>query len=80
MGKTLIITFAILAIILWIWAVFDITKSRFKNSIMKIVWLLIVLFFPVFGSIFYFQLRKKFVTKKNRDFQPNFNRAELTHN
>ncbi|MDX6748108.1 PLD nuclease N-terminal domain-containing protein [Polaribacter sp. PL03] len=77
METTLIIGFVILTIILWFWAIMDITRSRFKNRNMNTIWLLAVLFFPVLGSIFYFQLRKKFVTKEKRKFQPNFNRAEL---
>ncbi|MBG7630949.1 MAG: PLDc_N domain-containing protein [Bacteroidetes bacterium] len=43
---------------------------------MNIVWLLAILFFPVLGSIFYFQLRRK----GRRKFQPNFNRTESKHN
>ena len=77
MEATLIIGFVILTIILWFWAIMDITRSRFKNRNMNILWLLAVLFFPVLGSIFYFQLRKKFVTKEKRKFQPNFNSTEL---
>ncbi|NRR93565.1 PLDc_N domain-containing protein [Winogradskyella undariae] len=79
METTLIIGFVILTIILWFWAIMDITRSRFKNPTMNTIWLLAVLFFPVLGSIFYFQLRKKYVTKESRKFQPNFNRTELKH-
>ncbi|WP_040279749.1 PLDc N-terminal domain-containing protein [Psychroserpens damuponensis] len=77
METTLIIGFVILTVILWTWAILDIIKSKFKSPTMNIIWLLGVLFFPVLGSIFYFQLRKKFVTKEKRKFQPNFNRTEL---
>jgi Flp pilus assembly protein protease CpaA len=77
MEATLIIGFVILTIILWFWAIMDITRSRFNNRNMNTIWLLAVLFFPVLGSIFYFQLRKKCVTKEKRKFQPNFNRTEL---
>jgi len=77
MEKTLIIGFIFLTIALWFWAIIDITKSRFKNQKMNTIWLLAVLFFPVLGSIFYFQLRKKFISKEPRKFQPNFNRTEL---
>ena len=77
METTLIIGFVILTIILWFSAIIDITRSRFKNPNMNTIWFLAVLFFPVLGSIFYFQLRKKFVTKEPRKFQPNFNRTEL---
>jgi len=77
METTLIIGFVILTIALWFWAIIDITSSRFKKPNMNTIWLLAVLFFPVLGSIFYFQLRKKFVMKEKRKFQPNFNRTEL---
>ncbi|WP_338731387.1 PLD nuclease N-terminal domain-containing protein [Mangrovimonas cancribranchiae] len=77
METTLILGFVILTIILWFWAIIDITRSRFKSPNMNTIWLLAVLFFPVLGSVFYFQLRKKFVTKEPRKFQPNFNRTEL---
>jgi len=79
METTLIIGFIILTIILWIWAIIDITRSRFKNQKMNTIWLLAVLFFPVLGSILYFQLRKNYVTKESRKFQPNFNKTELKH-
>jgi hypothetical protein len=77
MEATLIIGFVILTIILWFWAIMDITRSRFKKPNMNTIWLLSVLFFPVLGSILYFQLRKKYVTKEPRKFQPNFNKTEL---
>ncbi len=79
METTFILIFIILTTILWFWAIIDIIKSIFKNPTMNTVWLLIVLFFPVLGSIFYFQLRKKLINKEPRKFQPNFNRTELQH-
>jgi len=76
MEAALIIGFLISTIILWFWAILDIIRSRFKNRYMNTIWLLAVLFFPVLGSIFYFQLKKKFVTKEKRKFEPNFNKTE----
>jgi hypothetical protein len=75
MEAPLISGLVILTIVLWFWALIDITRSRFKNPTMNIVWLLAVLFFPVLGSIFYFQLRRKFISKESRKFQPNFIRT-----
>ena len=75
MYKALIIGFIILTIALWFWAILDISRSRFKNPTMRMVWLLAILFLPVLGSIFYFQLRRKFVVKEPRKFQPNSNKA-----
>ena len=77
METALMIAFVILTIVLWVWAIIDITRSRFKKPNMNTIWLLAVLFFPVLGSILYFQFKRKFVTKKPRKFQPNFNRTEL---
>lgn len=70
---TLMIVFVILTLILWFWAISDITRSRFKKSNMNIIWYLVVLSLPVLGSIVYFQLRKKYVPNESRKFQPNFN-------
>lgn len=71
----LIMTLLVLTLILWFWAIIDITRSRFKSQTMNTVWLLLVLFFPLIGSILYFQLKRKLTTKKPRKFNPNFNKA-----
>jgi len=70
--KIVLISFIILTAILWCWAVFDLVKSRFKNPIHKALGLLMILFFPVLGSILYFQLKEGFVQKKRREFNPDF--------
>ncbi len=75
METTIIISFIILSMFLWFWAIIDISKSRFKNPTMNTVWYLIVLFSPVIGAIIYFQFRKNYVIKGARKFQPNFNRV-----
>lgn len=77
METIMIIGFIFLSIALWFWAIIDISRSRFKNPIMNTMWLLTVLFFPILGSILYFQFKEKFVSKEKRKFQPNFNRMEL---
>ncbi|MBF8150276.1 PLDc N-terminal domain-containing protein [Winogradskyella sp. F6397] len=74
MGLILMITLISIAILFWFWAISDITRSRFKNPYMSTVWVLVVLFFPVVGSICYLLLRNKLVTNKRRKFQPKFNR------
>lgn len=74
METTLAIGLVLLVIALWFWAIIDISRSRFKNPTMNTVWLLAVLFFPLLGSILYFFMRNKFITKEPRRFQPNFNR------
>ncbi len=73
MENIMIIGLSILTLILVFWAIIDITRSRFINPTKRTIWLLIVLFFPMIGSILYFQLRKKLITKESRQFQPKFN-------
>ncbi len=61
---------------LWIWALMDISKSRFKTPGMKIIWFLIVFVFSVLGSIIYFQRKRKLVIRKPRKFQPKFKKLK----
>ena len=76
MDRNLIIGLIFIAIALWFWAIIDITRSRFKSPFMNTICLLVVLFFPILGSILYLILRKKMIVKEKRKFQPNFNRTE----
>ncbi|WP_223269169.1 PLDc N-terminal domain-containing protein [Polaribacter sp. IC063] len=62
----------ILTILLWFWAIFDISKSKFENQTINTIWLLIVLIFPILGSIVYFQLKRKFIRLETRKFEPKF--------
>lgn len=55
---------------LWWWAIVDIVRLRFNNKTLKIIVLLVVIFFPILGSILYFQFKKRLIQK--RRFQPNF--------
>ena len=70
--QILVISIIFLVPFLWAWAIFDITKSRFKNSEMRLFWFVIVLFFPIIGSIIYFQLKRTFTVSQRNQFQPNF--------
>ncbi len=45
------------------WALVDITKSGFKNPIMRAFLLMLILFLPVLGALFYFQFRRKLLDK-----------------
>lgn len=74
MENNLILIFVFLGLTLWVWAILDITRSRFKSPMMNTIFLLIVLFFPFIGSIVYFILRKNLITTRKRKFQPKFNR------
>ncbi len=65
-----------LVIILWFWALIDIARSRFISTTMNLVWLVFVLFCPVIGTMIYLLVRKNYITKEKRSFQPEFNRSE----
>ncbi|WP_432264619.1 PLD nuclease N-terminal domain-containing protein [Autumnicola musiva] len=66
------ILFLILLLIIWSWAITDLLKSRLPNSELKPLWMVIILFFPVIGSLLYFQLKKKMKSDNRRVFQPDF--------
>jgi len=53
----LMIILVVLSAFLWVWAVYDINKTRIRNKI-SLLWLLFVLFFPVIGPIIYFQMKR----------------------
>lgn len=73
MEKLMIIVLIILTIVLVFSAIIDIAKSRFNNPTSRTKWLIIVVLFPILGSILYFQFRRKLTTKEPRKFQPKFN-------
>lgn len=41
------------ALILFVWAIVDVSRRTFKDGREMAVWLLIVLFIPFFGAVFY---------------------------
>ncbi|MBA3025720.1 MAG: hypothetical protein FP820_04835 [Sulfurimonas sp.] len=43
-------------LVIWVWALIEILKSSFKDSINKVIWLLVVFFLPVLGFILYFAI------------------------
>ncbi len=51
--------FWIASLILWIGAFIDILRSDFRGGSDKIVWLLVVVFLPLFGAILYFAIGRK---------------------
>lgn len=71
----LMFTYAVLALILWIQSIRDIIDTNFQSQPLKVTWLVIVILFPVAGSIVYFQLKKR-LTGNSRIFKPNFGNAE----
>lgn len=53
-GFELIIIFLFVALptILWLWALIDCVKREFKSND-KLIWVLIIIFLPLIGSILY---------------------------
>lgn len=70
------IIIALLAIssALWIWAMVDIAKSRFKTQRQNTLWYLLIWLLPIMGTLAYFQ-RKKYITKVPKEFEPQFDRV-----
>lgn len=63
--------FIVTSLVLWFWAITDIAGSRFAKGHQRTAWLVAVLFFPVIGSILYFQLKKRLIINR-RVFRPDF--------
>lgn len=50
-GFELILFF--IPVLLWLWAMIDLLKSDFSNSINKIVWAIVIIFIPLAGALLY---------------------------
>jgi multisubunit Na+/H+ antiporter MnhG subunit len=50
--------YAIIAIMLLLPAIalFDILQNQFKDQIIKLIWVLVVIFLPLFGPIIYYAI------------------------
>ena len=57
-AQMIIIVLAFLGIIMTIFALIDILKSKFNGND-KIIWILVVLFFNLLGAILYFIIGRK---------------------
>jgi hypothetical protein len=49
---------------LWIWALIDIIKSDFKDTIVKVLWFLLVLLLPLLGFFLYVIIGRSTKQKK----------------
>ena len=49
----------ILALGLWIYAILDIVRGSLSGSGNKVLWLIVVIFFPILGAIIYLLIGKK---------------------
>ncbi len=75
METLFILVLGILIMTLWVWAVIDIVKSEFKDTTQKVAWLVLVVLFPILGSIVYFQIGRKYTARRSIQFQPKFKSA-----
>ncbi|WP_421878266.1 PLDc N-terminal domain-containing protein [Marinoscillum sp.] len=62
-----------LGLLLWFLAIINLTRTRFDQPHYRTIWLVIILFFPLLGSIIYFQLKKNYAGNP-RKFRPQFQR------
>ncbi|WP_420319097.1 PLDc N-terminal domain-containing protein [Ekhidna sp.] len=61
------------AVVLWIWALIDIFRLSRKSTESPAPWLLLIILFPILGSILFFQIGKKRMKDNKRTFDPKFN-------
>lgn len=59
---------------LWVWALIDIMRVRFKSHSTRTAMLVITLFFPLLGPLLYLAIRKSLITKGRRTFDPDFSK------
>ena len=58
---SLIILFFIISYIaVWGYAIYDVTKTKFKSKNIKIIWAVLIFFLPA-SSIFYFFYKKELI-------------------
>ena len=72
MYTIILFVFIVLTLVLWIWAIVDILKSIFSIPVQKTYWLLVVILFPILGSLLYFQLGRSSLLRDTRQFNPRF--------
>ncbi|KYG73700.1 hypothetical protein AWW68_13515 [Roseivirga spongicola] len=64
-GEILVILIITFGIILPIVAIIDIAGARFEEGVTKVLWVAIVIFAPIIGSIIYFLIGYKQKLNKN---------------
>ncbi len=76
-NSLLFVVLVIFSLVLWTWALIDISKSRFKMAYGNALWLFIVIVFPIFGTLTYFLLKRQITINEKRKFKPKFNKTNL---
>lgn len=54
-----ILILAIITIALWFYAIADIVKGTFSGSGSKMLWLVVVIIFPIIGAFLYLMMGKR---------------------
>jgi len=55
----------------WVFALYDIIRSDFKESHMKMIWAILIIYVPIMGTFLYLSMNRR--SKKGyRRFDPNF--------
>lgn len=62
----IVIIIALLALALWIYAIADILRGSFRGDLSKILWLVVVIFFPVLGALLYLLFGRKSSSRELR--------------
>jgi len=76
MEETFPFILVVAGIIFWFWAIVDVVRSRFIISANRTIWLVIVLLFPLVGSLLYAFKRKGLINPNKREFRPDFEGKE----
>jgi hypothetical protein len=65
LGSGILLAIILVPLLLILYCIIDILRSSFKNKVMKLVFLVLVLFAPFLGSIIYLFIRKDYVKPKD---------------
>ncbi|SFV34944.1 PLDc N-terminal domain-containing protein [Thermoflavifilum thermophilum] len=49
----LIVLFCLFLLLIWIWTLVDILRSRFDSDTTKLIWVIVIILLPVLGMILY---------------------------
>lgn len=55
---------------LWVWVLYGCLRRDFENPFHKLIWVLVILFAPVVGPIFYLVLGRR--NRERKAFNPYF--------
>lgn len=64
---------ALLYLGFWVYALIDMIRSDFKETLMKLIWAILIVFVPIMGTFLYLSMNRR--TKRGfRRFDPDFNK------